>query len=389
MLRGPFDIGSMDEIRFGFRRFPRVQKAGKTRMIDPAVSACECSLLDKRVPIPTPQDLLANAAVAHDPGVRDKYVVQHSRRILKKCRRAEKRYEQQLLEFFRGERTKIDEDLLKKGASQPQLGRPGDLPVELNESCEQVQKRRRRAAGAKLDLEVVTVDVAKCYKNILVKLQHRKYNRLLAYNPHTSRYQWFESLTAIFGSSHSVTGWQRLGKLLRSVMRGMYGLNADDYVDDYTLFVLFGLGKLTVEALLELLEALGLPAMVDKVDYAKALEVLGLMFSVENEEPELYLTKEKREKIKATCAAAMESGVFELDELVSFVGRLTFALSAITDRALSPVMRPLRRMLSKEERFVDQSVRTSLQAIQSIMDMDIRRRVKLVQVQMKKRDDMA
>eukprot|EP00392_Amoebophrya_sp_AT5.2_P018887 g19540.t1 len=374
MLRGPFKIESMDEVRFGFRRFPRQQKLGKTRMIDPAVSAGQCSLLDKRVPIPSPVDILASAAVAHDPEARNKNVAQHSRRVIKKCRRAEKRYEEQLLQFFKGEREKIDEDLVKEGASQPVRGRKG-LPVQLNEQCEHLQKRRRRAAGEKLDLEVVVVDVAKCYKNIMVKLLHRPYNRLLAYDPHEAVCKWFESITAIFGSKHSVTGWQRQGKFLRSVLRGKYGLTVEDYVDDFPMFVKRGLGKLVVDAVLELLEELGLPAMDEEVNFGVALEVLGLMFSMENGEPEVYLTEEKKAKIKSTCQVALDSGEFELDELETFVGRLTFALTAITDRALSPVMRPLRRMLSREERQIDLSVRASLRAIQSIMDMDIRRRV--------------
>eukprot|EP00392_Amoebophrya_sp_AT5.2_P017699 g18106.t1 len=289
-------------------------------MIDPAASAGQCSLLDKRVPIPSPVDILASAAVAHDPEVRSKNVVQHSRRVIKKCRKAEKRYEEQLLQFFKGERDLIDEDLVKKGASQPVRGRKG-LPVQLNEQCEHLQKRRKRAAGEKLDLEVVVVDVAKCYKNILVKLLHRPYNRLLAYDPHEEVYKWFESITAIFGSKHSVTGWQRQGKFLRAVLRKKYGLTVEDYVDDFPMFVKRGLGKLVVDAVLELLEELGLPAMDEKVNFGNALEVLGLMFSMENGEPEVYLTEEKKEKIKSTCQVALNSGEFELDELESVVNK--------------------------------------------------------------------
>eukprot|EP00392_Amoebophrya_sp_AT5.2_P019219 g19967.t1 len=371
MLRGPFPVKNMEEVRFGFRRFPREQKAGKVRMIDPAVSAGECSELDKDVPIPTPQDILANAAVAHDPSVRDKVVVQHTRRIIKKCRRAEKRYEEQLLQFFKGEREEVGGDLIKKGATQPKRG---EKPV-FNDESEEVVKKRRRESGEKVGLEIVVVDVAKCYKSILVKLAERKFSRLLAYNPEKQVCEWFESIVAIFGSKHSVTGWQRQGKFLRSIKRRLYKLNTEDYVDDFTSFVKKGLGKVVVEAMLELLDELGLPAMVEKVALGEELEVLGLMFSVANGVPEMYLTEKKKEQVRTACQKARETGVFELDELETFVGRLTFALSAIADRALSPVLRPLRRMLSKEQREVDVSVRTSLRAIESLMDLDLRRRV--------------
>eukprot|EP00392_Amoebophrya_sp_AT5.2_P015031 g15221.t1 len=327
MLRGPFEIRDASEIKFGFRRFPREQKAGKVRMIDPAVSACECSLLRKVVPIPAAQDILINAAVARDPAVRGLNVVQHTRRVIKRCRRAEKRYEAQLLEFFQGKRDVIDSDLLKKGATQPAR----NACVEFNEECEHVAKRRRREAGEKVDLEVVVVDVAKCYKSLMVKLDHRAYSRLIVYSPEVAKYFWFESVTAIFGSKHSVTGWARQGKFLRSVKRKLFGLNSDDYVDDFTSFVKRGLGKKTAECMLELLDALGLPAMVDKVDFGRELEVLGLMFSVEGDAPELFLTEAKKEQIKSVCKRVQEEGRFELDELESFVGRLTFALSAIAD----------------------------------------------------------
>eukprot|EP00392_Amoebophrya_sp_AT5.2_P018605 g19176.t1 len=169
MRRGPFEITSGDDIRFGFRRFPREQKAGKVRMIDPAVGACECSLLNKVVPIPAAQDILINAAVARDPQVRGLHVVQHTRRPVK-----------------------------------------GEV-VEFNDECGHVQKKRRRDNGEKVDLEIVVVDVAKCYKNMMAKLNHRVYNRLIAYDPNLAKYFWFESLTAIFGSKHSVTGWARQG----------------------------------------------------------------------------------------------------------------------------------------------------------------------------------
>eukprot|EP00392_Amoebophrya_sp_AT5.2_P017477 g17837.t1 len=179
ILTGPLEIKSIEEVRFGFRRFPREQKAGKVRLIDPAVSAGDCSLLDKVVPIPTPHDILVSGAVAHDPEMRDKCVVQHTRRIVKKCRKAEKKYEEQLLQYFKGERKEIDADLLKKGASQPKWGEK----VAFNDACPHVAKKRRREAGEKVDLELVVVDVAKCYKNIMVKMSERKCNRLLAYDP--------------------------------------------------------------------------------------------------------------------------------------------------------------------------------------------------------------
>eukprot|EP00392_Amoebophrya_sp_AT5.2_P018499 g19056.t1 len=87
-------------------------------------------------------------------------------------------------------------------------------------------------------------------------------------------------------------------------MRKLYGINADDYVDDFPMFVKRGLGKAVVEAMLELLEELGLPAMVEKVDYGVELEVLGLMFCMAHGEPELYLTEKKKEQVKSMCSKA-------------------------------------------------------------------------------------
>eukprot|EP00392_Amoebophrya_sp_AT5.2_P018412 g18945.t1 len=173
----------------------------------------------------------------------------------------------------------------------------------------------------------------------------------------------------------SVTAWCRNGKTLKKVKRGMYKLNSDDYVDDFTTFVKRGLGKDVTDAMLELLEELGLPAMLEKVEYGLQLEVLGLMFSVVEGEPVIFLTEKKKTAIKEVIDSACEAGVVDVDVLDKLVGRLTFVLSAIADRALSPVMRPLRRMLSKEERVVDFQVRTALVALREIVDLDIKRKV--------------
>eukprot|EP00392_Amoebophrya_sp_AT5.2_P012646 g12753.t1 len=53
----------------------------------------------------------------------------------------------------------------------------------------------------------------------------------------------------------------------------MYGLNADDYVDDYTIFIPKGLGQQVVDAMVELLDQLGLPAMLEKTDFGVSLEI--------------------------------------------------------------------------------------------------------------------
>eukprot|EP00392_Amoebophrya_sp_AT5.2_P018854 g19498.t1 len=335
LLEGPFEITDPKEIEFAFRRFPREQKLGRIRPIDPAIGANKCSGLRKRVPIPTPHDILVNAAVAHKPSNAGKGIAQHNRRVIKRRRKAEKRYEKQLLEWYDGKRDALDDDLMKCGVKQPARGQP----VVFNESCENLKKRKR----AEEDI--------------------------------SCRYMWFQALTAIFGSRHSVTAWCRNGKLLRSVKRGMYKLNTDDYVDDFSTFVKRGLGKEVSEAMLELLEELGLPAMLEKVEYGLQLELLGLMFSVLEGEPVVFLTEQKKQLIKSAIDEACEAGVIELDVLDKLIGRLTFVLSAVADRALSPVMRPLRRMLSKEEKVVDMSVRTALVALREIMDLDIKRKV--------------
>ena len=371
LLEGPFDITDPEDVKYAFRRFPREQKLGKVRLIDPAVGANKCSPLPKKVPIPSPHDIHVNAAVAHDPSLAGKPVVMHNRKIIKRCRKAEKRYEAQLLQFFKGDRETIDSDLIKLGAVQPVRG----CEVVFNEESEHVQKKRRVENGEKFRLEIVIIDVARCYKNIFVKKAHHKYNRLVVWNPSLKKYQWFQALTAIFGSRHSVTGWCRNGKCLRAVKRGMYGLNSDDYVDDFSAFVRQGMGKVVTNGLLELLDELGLPAMLEKVDFGEELEILGLMFSVANGAPEVFLTEKKKEIIKKACVEARVSGAIEPDALEKLVGRLTFVLSAIADRALSPVMRPLRRMLNKEQTIVDESVKRSLRAIEAIMDLNIRRKV--------------
>eukprot|EP00392_Amoebophrya_sp_AT5.2_P018316 g18832.t1 len=336
LLEGPFEIDDPEEIRFAFRRFPREQKLNKVRLIDPAVGANMCSPLDRRVPIPSPHEIQVSAAVAHDPSKAGKAIVMHNRKVIKRCRKAEKKYEAQLLEFFKGDRDVIDLDLIKKGAVQPIRG----CEVVFNEESQELAKRRKVEQGVLIPLEIVVIDVARCYKNIFVKESHRKYNRLIAWNPAIGRYQWFSALTAIFGSRHSVTGWGRNGKCIRGIKRGHYGINADDYVDDFPSFVKLGLGQCVSEAFLELLEELGLPAMMDKVAVGTELEILGLMFSVVNGAPEVFLTESKKKLIKEMCKNARESGEIELDVLDKLVGRLTFALSAIADGALSPVMRP-------------------------------------------------
>eukprot|EP00392_Amoebophrya_sp_AT5.2_P018387 g18916.t1 len=232
LLEGPFDITDPEEIKYAFRRFPREQKANKIRLIDPAIGANKCSPLTKRVPIPSAHDIHVNAAVAHDPSMAGMAVVMHNRKIIKKCRKAEKRYESQLI----------------------------------------------------------------------------------AWCPTKSKYQWFQAVTAIFGSRHSVTGWGRNGKTIRSIKRGMYGLNSEDYVDDFPSFVGKGMGKCVTEALLELLEELGLPAMMEKVEFGEELEILGLMFSVLNGAPEVFITEKRRELIKKVCAEARESGSVDAEQ---------------------------------------------------------------------------
>eukprot|EP00392_Amoebophrya_sp_AT5.2_P007787 g7806.t1 len=345
LLEGPYEITDVRDIEFAFRRFPREQKLGRIRPIDPAIGANKCS------------------------GLR---VVQHNRRVIERCRKAEKRYEKQLLEWYDGKRDKLDEDLVKVGVQQPVRGEP----VVFNSGCENLKKRKRVEEGNSGELlEIVVVDVAKCYKNIMVKVEHRKYNRIVVFNPSTGRYMWFQALTAIFGSRHSVTAWCRNGKTLKKVKRGMYKLNSDDYVDDFTTFAKRGLGKDVTEAMMELLDELGLPAMLEKVEYGLQLEVLGLMFSVLEGEPVVFLTEQKKNAIREVIDGACEAGVIDLDVLDKLVGRLTFVLSAVADRALSPVMRPLRRMLSKEERVVDTHVRTALVALREIIDLDIKRKV--------------
>eukprot|EP00392_Amoebophrya_sp_AT5.2_P017474 g17834.t1 len=372
LLEGPYEITDVSDIEFAFRRFPREQKLGRIRPIDPAIGANKCSGLRKRVPIPTPHDILVNAAVAYNPANAGKGVVQHSRRVIKRCRKAEKRYEKQLLEWYDGKREKLDEDLVKFGVKQPVRGEP----VSFNGDCENLKRRKRVEEGNSGELlEIVVVDVAKCYKNIMVKVEHRKYNRVVVYNPHTGRYMWFQALTAIFGSRHSVTAWCRNGKTLKKVKRGLYKLNSDDYVDDFTTFVKRGLGKDVTDAMIELLDELGLPAMLEKVEFGLQLEVLGLMFSVLEGEPVIFLTEQKKDAIRGVIDSACDAGVIDLDVLEKLVGRLTFVLSAVADRALSPVMRPLRRMLSKEERVVDTQVRTALVALREIIDLDIKRKV--------------
>eukprot|EP00392_Amoebophrya_sp_AT5.2_P016217 g16474.t1 len=337
LLEGPYEITDPKDIEFAFRRFPREQKLGKIRPIDPAIGANKCSRLRKRVPIPTPHDILVNASVAHDPTNAGKGVVQHNRRVIKRCRRAEKKYEKQLLEWFDGKREKLDEDLIKCGVTQPVRG----APVVFNSGCENLKRRKRVEESKSCELlEIVVVDVARCYKNIMVKVEHRKN-----------------------------------GKVLKSVKRGMYKLNSDDYVDDFSTFVKRGLGKEVSEAMMELLEELGLPAMLEKVDYGLQLEILGLMFSVLEGEPVIFLTEQKKNSTKEVIDEACSAGVIDLDVLDKLIGRLTFVLSAVADRALSPVMRPLRRMLSKEERVVDTHVRTALVALREIIDLDIRRKV--------------
>eukprot|EP00392_Amoebophrya_sp_AT5.2_P019108 g19828.t1 len=199
--------------------------------------------------------------------------------------------------------------------------------------------------------------------------------RLLVWSPSLEKCQWFQAVTAIFGSRHSVTGWCRNGKCIKNIKQGLYGVNSEDYVDDFSAFPQRGMGKQVAGALLELLEELGLPAMMEKVDWGTELEILGLMFSVANGAPEVFLTEQKKELIKQACQEARRSGSIELDALDKLIGRLTFALTAIADRALSPVLRPLRRMLSKEQTIVDEGVRHSLRAIESIMDLGIRRKV--------------
>eukprot|EP00392_Amoebophrya_sp_AT5.2_P019195 g19941.t1 len=84
--------------------------------------------------------------------------------------------------------------------------------VIFNEESEHVQKKRKVEQGEKFKLEIVVIDVARCYKNIFVKPAHHKYNRLVVWNPVLKKCQWFQALTAIFGSRHSVTGWCRNGK---------------------------------------------------------------------------------------------------------------------------------------------------------------------------------
>eukprot|EP00392_Amoebophrya_sp_AT5.2_P006338 g6350.t1 len=374
LLEGPFEITDPEDIRFAFRRFPREQKLGKIRPIDPAIGANKCSRLRKRVPIPTPRDILVNASVAYDPTNAGKGVVQHNRRAIKRRRRAEKRYEKQLLEWFDGERERLDEDLVKCGVTQPVRG----APVVFNSDCEDLKRRKRVEESKSCELlDIVIVDVARCYRSIMVKVAHRKYSRIVVYNPHTGRYMWFQALTAIFGSRHSVAAWCRNGKALKSVKRGMHRLNSDDYVDDFSTFVKRGLGKEVSEAMLELLEELGLPAMLEKVEHGLELELLGLMFSVLEGEPVIFLTEQKKNAIREVIDEACSAGVIDLDVLDKLIGRLTFVLSAVADRALSPVMRPLRRMLSKEERVVDTHVRTALVALREIMDLDIRRKVAL------------
>lgn len=118
LMEGPFDVDDPDEIKFGFRRFPREQKLNKVRQIDPAVGANRCSPLPKKVPTPTPHDMRVNAAVAYQPSRAGRSVVIHNRKVIKKCRKAAKRYEEQLLQFFKGERDSIGDDLIKKGGVQ-------------------------------------------------------------------------------------------------------------------------------------------------------------------------------------------------------------------------------------------------------------------------------
>eukprot|EP00392_Amoebophrya_sp_AT5.2_P019107 g19827.t1 len=78
--------------------------------------------------------------------------------------------------------------------------------------------------------------------------------------------------------------WCRNGKCLRAIKRGMYGLNSDDYVDDFSAFVRQGMGKVVTNGLLELLDELGLPAMLEKVDFGEELEILEAYYALIKED---------------------------------------------------------------------------------------------------------
>lgn len=370
MLLGPYEVKCEEEIEYAFRRFPRPQKS-KVRMIDPAIGANALSPLPKKVPIPTCYEILVNGAVAMRPEIAGERVVHHSAATIKSCRASEKRYEKQVLEYLEGNREAIDADLLKEGATHPK--RTAEPLFSSNREAE--AKRRKVAHERRVELEIVAVDVAKCYKNLIVKEEHRKYNRILVYDLKNKKYVWYESVTAIFGSRHSVTGWCRIGKCLRSIMRRMYGLNADDYVDDYTIFIPKGLGQQVVDAMVELLDQLGLPAMLEKTDFGVSLEVLGMKYDVSGDHPTLQVTEQKKQQILDFCTTALEKGEIDVVELDSFIGRLTFIFSSIADRAFNPVLRPLRRMLSVEESKIDVGVRQALVAIQEVMKLDIKRTV--------------
>ena len=364
------------------RRFPVLQ-ANKTRMIDPRCDTNIASWQIKKLPIPSPISIAANVAAFHDPQLRKaEGYFSHTRRDLKRCAKYEAEYEQALARYINKEITEMPKKFFRISNQQlidalvkAENSSLSETPS--NNSYSPVSKKRKIQ---KVNTSLVVIDLEKFFKNIPIREDNLLAHIVAVFNPFTEKNEFFEGLSASFGSVHSIGNAVLISEALNTIITKLYQINGSIYIDDFTFCTHGDCEDVALEALLEFFESIGIPVKTSKIQVGKECRILGLNFYTNTDQVTIEVDAERRQKLIHLIEKVLDNLHISPTEAESLIGKLNFAFSAVHDRRYNPLVYCLTKYIqdSNKNIDIDHTTITALNSMIQILKSPMRRCVKFM-----------
>eukprot|EP00392_Amoebophrya_sp_AT5.2_P019039 g19729.t1 len=266
--------------------FPRygIQQKAKTRMIDPALAANDRSFMERSPPMATPAAILASAHVLKDPSKRDMNAVSFTRRVVKKGRKMEIKFEEAFLQLIENG-TPIPPELL-----QPVFSSRSAHQCRAGGEQQQEKERKKDAASSLIEIVMVIIDAYKAYNTTCMRPKHRKCNRFATWDRKMGRWLLFEGLALLFGNVHPVVDYRSLA--------------------------------------------------------ASLIEILGLFFDVANDAPFFFVSLSRKKEISGMIDKALFSSSLSISEANRLHGKTMLILASLVDRMYNPLLKPLSNYIN-------------------------------------------
>jgi hypothetical protein len=184
--------------------------------------------------------------------------------------------------------------------------------------------------GGASTLHGTTVDLKAAYKQVVRRRADEHFAVVAVWDPVHQKIAYFKAISLPFGSTGSVTGFNRCAVALRKILVKHFLIPCTSYYDDFPVVGFANMTQQAVEDMVEVLDLLGWEVARDKLKApAASFDALGVTFSLGN------LANKKAMSISNT-SSRIHNIVAEIDhfievkrmrpsEAASLRGRLVFA----------------------------------------------------------------